>query len=238
LGKGKEEVKVANSKGSASVNHGGDVRAGTVIALLVTKLKPDMGEFAIDGNAEAGLGVLGRHQHKHKAVAVIRGIVVATRGGVRAGAATRTQTRRKVSVSSRVVEDSVENLFAFSGGHVCEHGHVASGSIARVLAVSVTTVTATRVPRVPAPIRPIRLKATARAHCGDRGFVLKGLGKDVREMGLRAENIAIPVIPLATGTVTAKAVAHHKARGTARDGNGTTAIGALRTGQCALSLRG
>ena len=58
LGKGKEEIQVANSEGSASVNHGGDVRAGAIIALLVTKLKPDMGEFAIDRNAEAGLGVL------------------------------------------------------------------------------------------------------------------------------------------------------------------------------------
>ena len=138
----------------------------------------------------------------------------------------------------RVVKDGVANLLAFPGGHVRKHGHVASGSIACALAVSVTTVTATRVPRVSAPIRPIRLKATARTHCGDGGFVLKGLGKDVREMGLRAENIAIPVIPLAIWTVTAKAVAHDKARCTARDGDGWAAISALGTAQCALRLRG
>jgi hypothetical protein len=67
---------------------------------------------------------------------------------------------------------------------------------------------------------------------------LKGLGKDVREMGLRAENIAIPVIPLAIWTVTAKAVAHDKASCTARDGDGCAAKSALGTAQCALSLRG
>ena len=104
--------------------------------------------------------------------------------------------------------------------------------------VSVNTIPAMRVPGLPTPARPIRLKATVRAHRGDGGFVLSGLGKVLRAMSLRAKNIAIPVVPSATGTVTAKVVAHHKARGTARDGNGTTAIGALRTGQCALSLRG
>jgi len=173
-----------------------------------------------------------------KAVVVIRGIAVATRGGVRAGAATRVQTRRKFGVLWRVVKDGVANLLAFPGGHVRKHGHVSSGSVASVLAVSVTTVTATRVPSVTAPIRPIRLKATVSAHCGDGGFVLKCLGKDLRAMGHRAENIAIPVIPLAIWTVTAKAVAHHKARCTARDGDGRTAIIALGTAQCALSLRG
>jgi len=57
-------------------------------------------------------------------------------------------------------------------------------------------------------------------------------------MSLRATDSAIPVVLTAAGTVTAKAVAKHKARGTAKDGNGATSIGALKTVQGALSLRG